>query len=394
MNSVYITQSTSASPLGLTEAEIISSIISGESKLKKISNPLITENLSVALSGYIPGSEQLEPSDVQLFKENLIKNLLDQLVLKEIDCVIFSNNSGPNFLTKFDKDENFLNSKFTLNAEDFLKPLSESKSLLSGCSILSVSNTCSSGTAAMNLAKNFIRIKKYNVILIINYELTNHIPYNYINFFSLGVLNTKAQSLENYHGPFSEKRSGMVKSDAISIAVVQSESSVNKIKSQPIAEIIDGFTVSECESLTDFSSSSLSPVYKSLKKLFEDAKINLSDIGFVSPHGTGTYSNDLCEIEILNNLFQGQKNTYISSLKAQTGHSLSAASLLEIDVLMKIFKSKLIPAHWRTKNSNLLKTDALVFAEQTRLNHKIDYALKISSGFGGYNSALILKNLT
>lgn len=394
MNNAYITQSASASPLGLVESEVITSIVNGKSKLKSISNPLVRDQLSVALSGFIPGSEQIDPSDIQSFKKKLVKNLLDQLQLQEVDCIIFSNNSGPNFLSKFDNKSNFLNLKSTLNTEDFLNPLFQSKILRPACVVLSISNTCSSGTASVNLAKNFIRIKKFDTILIINYELTNHIPYNYISFFSLGVLNTKAESIDSYHGPFSEKRSGMIKSDAISIALVQSENAVIKTKKSPLAEIVDGFTVSECESLTDFSSSSSSPIYKSLVNLFERTKVSPDQIAFVSPHGTGTYSNDLCEIEILNNLFKDQKNIYISSLKAQTGHSLSAASLLEIDVMMKIFKSRIIPSHWQSKNSTLLKSEALVFPKEAIQNHKINYALKISSGFGGYNSALILKNLT
>ena len=119
------------------------------------------------------------------------------------------------------------------------------------------------------------------------------------------------------------------------------------------------------------------------------AKISASQVDYVNAHGTGTPYNDAMESAALRTVF-GEACPPVSGLKGMLGHTLGAAGVVETIACVSAMQAKLLPGTPRLNNfaegvpASLLKDPRPV----ARLNH----ILKLNTGFGGANGALILRN--
>lgn len=73
---------------------------------------------------------------------------------------------------------------------------------------------------------------------------------------------------------------------------------------------------------------------KAIRRAIESAGIQISDIGYINLHGTGTKLNDSMESKAVAAIF-GENSVPVSSTKAVTGHTLGAAAALEAAICWK-----------------------------------------------------------
>ncbi|GAI63130.1 unnamed protein product [marine sediment metagenome] len=112
-------------------------------------------------------------------------------------------------------------------------------------------------------------------------------------------------------------------------------------------------------------------------------------IDYFNTHGTGTVLNDETEYNVIRKIFGNKKNQpVINSTKGILGHTIGASGALEIAVTaLSIHKARV--------HANLTEDP---FADLNlpldTLDLEINYALSTSYGFGGHNSAVLLKNYT
>ncbi|MDR0810761.1 MAG: beta-ketoacyl-[acyl-carrier-protein] synthase family protein, partial [Paludibacter sp.] len=113
-----------------------------------------------------------------------------------------------------------------------------------------------------------------------------------------------------------------------------------------------------------------------------------ADIDYVNAHATSTPQGDAAEAMALSALF-GDLKTPISSTKSMTGHECWMAGASEI-----IYSILMMQNDFCAPNINFEEPDEysqnLNIIKKT-LNKKIDTFLSNSFGFGGTNSALIIK---
>jgi 3-oxoacyl-(acyl-carrier-protein) synthase len=126
---------------------------------------------------------------------------------------------------------------------------------------------------------------------------------------------------------------------------------------------------------------------QAIRAALNAAKISASEVDYINVHGTGTPYNDAMESAALRAVF-GNACPPASGLKGMLGHTLGAAGVVETIACVLALHTKLLPGTPRLNNlaegvpSNLLKEPRLA----TRLKH----VLKLNTGFGGANGALIL----
>ena len=119
------------------------------------------------------------------------------------------------------------------------------------------------------------------------------------------------------------------------------------------------------------------------------AQLKPDQIDYVNAHGTGTPYNDAMESAALRTVF-GATGPPVSGLKGMLGHTLGAAGVIETLACVLAMQERLLPGTPRLNNPaedtppTLVKTPRAV----TRLNH----ILKLNTGFGGMNGALILSH--
>jgi len=75
-----------------------------------------------------------------------------------------------------------------------------------------------------------------------------------------------------------------------------------------------------------------------------DAGLQLTDIGYINAHGTGTPLNDKSETAAIRTVFGEQAYKIpVSSTKSMTGHLLGAAGALEAVICIKTLQENLLP---------------------------------------------------
>lgn len=113
-----------------------------------------------------------------------------------------------------------------------------------------------------------------------------------------------------------------------------------------------------------------------------------ADLDVLHLHGTGTLANDSTEAIGLARAFGGRTPPAFGS-KAQTGHTLGAAGLLELLISAEALDRRSAPA-----NVGLVEPDVdpgLDLVRAARSLPRARAALKVASGFGGVQAAVVLR---
>jgi 3-oxoacyl-[acyl-carrier-protein] synthase-1 len=132
-----------------------------------------------------------------------------------------------------------------------------------------------------------------------------------------------------------------------------------------------------------------SGLYDDAMKIMQDAGLTVDDIDYVNAHATSTPQGDQFEAIALNRLFNG-KHALISSTKGMTGHECWMAGASEAVYSILMMKHSFVAPNINFENPDEF-TEPLNLALKT-VDTELDNVLSNSFGFGGTNSALILKN--
>ncbi|MBH0246056.1 threonine/serine exporter family protein [Streptomyces cavourensis] len=110
---------------------------------------------------------------------------------------------------------------------------------------------------------------------------------------------------------------------------------------------------------------------------------------YVNAHGSGTKQNDRHETAALKkSLGDHAYRTPVSSIKSMVGHSLGAIGSIEIAASVLAMEHHVVPP-----TANLHTPDPecdLDYVPLTAREHRTDTVLTVGSGFGGFQSAMVL----
>jgi 3-oxoacyl-[acyl-carrier-protein] synthase-1 len=127
-----------------------------------------------------------------------------------------------------------------------------------------------------------------------------------------------------------------------------------------------------------------------MTRALQDAGLETDDIDYVNAHATSTHQGDMFEAIALDRLFNG-KHALISSTKSMTGHECWMAGASEA-----VYSILMMQHHFVAPNINFENPDEfsepLNLATQT-IETEINTVLSNSFGFGGTNSALVIKSI-
>jgi 3-oxoacyl-[acyl-carrier-protein] synthase-1/3-oxoacyl-[acyl-carrier-protein] synthase II len=118
-----------------------------------------------------------------------------------------------------------------------------------------------------------------------------------------------------------------------------------------------------------------------------DAGCDHARIDVVSAHGTATAFNDAAEARAIGALFASRAPT-VHAFKAQIGHALGAAGVLELLAVADALRTQVAPA---TAGAGELDPDAAVTLLTHAAPRRLDAALKLSAAFGGVTAALVVE---
>ena len=232
-----------------------------------------------------------------------------------------------------------------------------------------VCNACISGVSGQLLAKRLIEAGYYDTAIVSGADCVT--PFTVAGFQSFKALSPYPCR------PFDIERLGLNIGEAASTMIFSKE------------EVADRWTlVTGCTNNDAYHVSAPSPVgdgtYRAIQKTLEG--IDASELATVCVHGTATMFNDQMESKAIQ---QAELSTVpLLALKGYYGHTMGAAGLLETILTMRSLEDGCILP---TKGYEEIGVSGKIsISNQEQQTDKTSF-LKIISGFGGCNGALLYK---
>ena len=234
-----------------------------------------------------------------------------------------------------------------------------------------VCNACTSGLMAIIMATRLIKSKKIKKAIVCGVDIISEFTLR--GFSALHAMDDKPCR------PFDESRGGTTLGEGCATVVISDSAK------GAVVEIVNGASGNDANHISGPSRTGAG-----LQQAIKNAMVDHDNIGFdyINAHGTATRYNDEMEAQAFH--ARGFHEVPVHSLKGYWGHTLGAAGLLETIAATfcmadgLIYKSIGYDKHGLTLPLNVVEENRRV---------PIQTCLKTSSGFGGSNSALILKRL-
>jgi len=250
---------------------------------------------------------------------------------------------------------------------------------------MTVSAACASGSHSIGLAYHLIKSGLQDCIIAGGAQEIN--PLAMGSFDGLGVFATNIDNPEKASRPFDKDRNGLVPSGGGATLVVESYESATK-RGAPILAEIAGYGFSS--NGDHISTPNVEGPTRAMKRALDDADLPASAIDYVNAHATSTPVGDANEAKAIYGVF-GASDPYVSSTKSMTGHECWMAGASEVIYSLLMMRHDFIAPNINLDNADE-DSQKLNLVKKT-LNKKIDVFLSNSFGFGGTNSALIIKRL-
>ena len=207
-------------------------------------------------------------------------------------------------------------------------------------------------------------------------------------FASLTAL-TKATDPEKASIPFDKERSGFVMGEGAGVFILESLDHALERGATILGEVVGYGANCDAYHMTSPTPDG-SGAAKAMVLAMEEAGISPEKIGYINAHGTSTQANDSAESKAIElALGDAAKTAYVSSTKSMTGHLLGAAGGIEGIATLNALQHQFIPPTINVENQDEAITVNVVLKESKE--HKFDYALSNSLGFGGHNAVICLK---
>jgi 3-oxoacyl-[acyl-carrier-protein] synthase-1 len=239
-----------------------------------------------------------------------------------------------------------------------------------------ISTACSSAANAIMLGAMLIRNGRADVVVAGGCECITKFHLNGFNSFM--ILDREPCK------PFDANRAGLNLGEGAAYVVLETGNSMRQRGAEPSA-CLSGWG-NACDAYHQTASSPQGEgAFLSMTKALHSAALSPGDISYINAHGTGTENNDLSEGIALQRVFRQMPP--VSSTKAFTGHTTSAAGGVEAVISILALQHNFIPVNLNF--SSPMKELSFRPAIAATPPHPLRHILSNSFGFGGNNTSLI-----
>jgi len=249
----------------------------------------------------------------------------------------------------------------------------------------SVSSACASGSHSIGLAYLLIKQGLQDMILCGGAQEVN--KYAMSSFDALNAFSVRMDEPTKASRPFDKDRDGLIPSGGAASLVLEEYEHAVRRGATILAEVVGyGFSSNG----GGISEPSDEGSFIAMSRAVKDAGIELDDIDYINAHATSTHQGDMYEAIALDRMFHGQR-ALISSTKSMTGHECWMAGASEIVYSIIMMQNSFV-----APNINFETPDE--YSEPLNLTAKtvdteVNTVLSNSFGFGGTNSALVVKKV-
>ena len=249
-----------------------------------------------------------------------------------------------------------------------------------------ISAACASGSHSIGMGYLLVRQGLQDRVLVGGAQETNY--YSMSTFDALGAFSKRMDEPTKASRPFDRDRDGLIPSGGAAALLLEDYDSAVARGARIIAEVVGyGFSSNG----GGISQPSNEGCVIAMSRALNDAGLTVDDIDYVNAHATSTPQGDQFEAMALGQLFGG-KRALISSTKGLTGHECWMAGASEA-----VYSILMMQHSFVAPNVNFEHPDeysAKLNIATTTVETEVNTVLSNSFGFGGTNSALVLRKFT
>jgi minimal PKS ketosynthase (KS/KS alpha) len=251
-----------------------------------------------------------------------------------------------------------------------------------------VSTGCTSGLDAVGYAAELIREGSADV-MIAGASDAPISPITVACFDAIKATTPRNDEPESASRPFDRSRNGFVLAEGAAMFVLEDYDRARARGAHIYAELAGFATRCNAYHMTGLRPDGRE-MAEAIRVALDQARMNPDDLDYINAHGSGTRQNDRHETAAFKlSLGEHAYRTPVSSIKSMIGHSLGAIGSIEIAAcLLAIEHNTLAPT------ANLHEPDPecdLDYVPLTARQWNTNAVLTVGSGFGGFQSAMVLR---
>lgn len=248
-----------------------------------------------------------------------------------------------------------------------------------------VSAACASGSHSIGLGYMLIKQGLQRMVLCGGAQEVNY--YSMATFDALNAFSKRMDEPTKASRPFDRDRDGLIPSGGAAAIVLEDYDHAVARGAEILAEVT-GYGFSSNGGGISQPSDEGSVI--AMQRAMDDAGITPADVDYVNAHATSTPQGDMFEAKALVRLF-GVTDALVSSTKSMTGHECWMAGASEA-----VYSTIMLRKGFVAPNINLENIDeaaAGLNIPTVAVERPLDVILSNSFGFGGTNSALIIRKV-
>jgi minimal PKS ketosynthase (KS/KS alpha) len=253
--------------------------------------------------------------------------------------------------------------------------------------VQTVSTGCTSGLDAIGYAFHSIEEGRAD-ILIAGASDSPISPITVACFDAIKATSANNDDPEHASRPFDARRDGFVMGEGGAVLILEDLDHA-RARGAPVYCEIKGYaTYGNAYHMTGLTKEGLE-MSEAIDRALGHARLDPTAIDYVNAHGSGTKQNDRHETAaVKRSLGEHAYRTPMSSIKSMVGHSLGAIGAIEVVACTLALANGVVPP---TANYESPDPECdLDYVPRTAREMPLRSVLSVGSGFGGFQSAVVL----
>ncbi len=250
-----------------------------------------------------------------------------------------------------------------------------------------VSTGCTSGLDSVGYAVDLVREGTVDTMVVGSTDAPIT-PITSACFDAIKATSPRNDDPSTASRPFDLTRNGFVLGEGCAMFVLEERERALARGAHVYGEVAGYSTRSNAYHMTGLRADGRE-MAEAIRVALDQARVNPEQIDYVNAHGSGTKQNDRHETNAFKaTLGDHAYRTPVSSIKSMIGHSLGAIGSIEIAACLLALEEDTVPP-----TANLTEPDPecdLDYVPVTARDHRVDAVLTVGSGFGGFQSAMVL----
>ncbi|AUY48528.1 beta-ketoacyl-[acyl-carrier-protein] synthase family protein [Streptomyces sp. CB01881] len=253
--------------------------------------------------------------------------------------------------------------------------------------VQTVSTGCTSGLDAIGYAFQAVEEGRAD-ICIAGASDSPISPITVACFDAIKATSERNDDPEHASRPFDAHRDGFVLGEGGAVLVLEELEHARRRGARIYGEIGGFATFGNAYHMTGLTQEGLE-MSRAIDEALGHARVDRTDVDYVNAHGSGTKQNDRHETAAVKRSLGGHAyETPMSSIKSMVGHSLGAIGAIEVVACTLALAHGVVPptANYETPDPEC----DLDYVPRTARELPLRHILSVGSGFGGFQSAVVL----